>query len=98
MTKYKAKSMFISRIKNYNKEEQEMYPYNTQVKFFKINDPHKTTKTPFQVLEFRSFSTYFEGFKEAKFLPWGNDILFNNLTEVDIEFKNERVYITNLSK
>ncbi len=98
MTKYKAKSMLVSRIKNYNKEEHEMYPYNTQVKFFKINNPHKTIKMPFKILEFRALSCYLKNFKVAKFLPWGNDLLFNDLKEVKVEFVDERLHITDLSK
>tara|TARA_Y100000296_G_C5008662_1_gene173947 strand:+ start:178 stop:471 length:294 start_codon:yes stop_codon:yes gene_type:complete len=97
MTKYKGKSMFVSRAKNYNKKDDlDMYPYFIHVKFFKINDAHKTTETPFQILEFRVLSVYFKGFKDSKFLPWGNDLLFNDITEVEIEQKNKRLYITNV--
>lgn len=95
--KYKAKSIFVCRAKNYNKaDDLDMYPYYIQVKFFNINDPHKSTEMPVQILEFKALSAYFKGFKEAKFLPWGNDLLFNDTKEVEVEFKNNRLYITNL--
>ena len=99
MTNYKAKSMLISRAKNYNKtDDLDNYPYFIQLKFFNINDPHRTTETPFQVLEFRALSAYFKSFKESKFLPWGNDLLFNDIEEVEVKHENDRLYITNLSK
>lgn len=99
MEKYKTKSMLLCRAKNYNVgDDTDLYPYFIQLKLFKINDPHKTTERPIQIFEFRALSAYFHGFKEVKFLPWGNDVLYNDLTEIQVEFKNDRLYVTNLSK
>ncbi len=99
MEKYKTKSMLVCRTKNYNKmDDTESYPYFIQLKLFKMNDPHKTVKMPFKILEFRALSATFNNFKESKFLPWGNDLVFNDLKEIKVDFKNDKLKVTHLIK
>lgn len=89
--KYKAKSVMVCRKKDVSCTSDDM-PYIVEIKFFNVNDPHKTTEVPFKHLEFKQImSVVFKGL-EVKYLPRGSDLVLNNLEEINVSKIRSKVY------
>ena len=73
---YKTKSAIIGR----KKTGQDNYM--CIITLFPDNDPHLSQKAPNQTLEFLVEEVLIKGNIECKFLPMGNDLVFNNLEQI----------------
>ncbi len=88
--KYKVKSIIIGRMK---KESEESDTRPCFVSLFDVNDPHKSGKVPMKILEFKPHRVIMKGLI-VKYLPTGNDLVINDLSEIDIEVEKDSVIIT----
>ncbi|MBW3003976.1 hypothetical protein KY328_02255 [Candidatus Woesearchaeota archaeon] len=81
---YQTKSIIVDRKKDKEHPDKEM-PYNVEIKFFGLNNPHMTDEVPVKNLEFENIHrVIIKGF-EVNFLPRGADILLNDVDKVDVE-------------
>lgn len=81
---FETKSIIVDRKKDKDKPDKEL-PYNVEIKFFGINNPHMTDEVPSNILEYENIHrVILQGF-EVNFLPRGADILINNLKKVKVE-------------
>lgn len=88
--KYKTKSVLIARKKSY---EDDFSRRPCFISLFDENDPHLNVHGPKDVVEFdKIHKVVIEGLNVDYLLP-GNDIVINNLTEIEIEERNDHVYI-----
>ncbi|MFC1698309.1 hypothetical protein ACFL1H_08290 [Nanoarchaeota archaeon] len=97
---YKTKSVIIGRKKR--TEEQKAQDPSGQhkpcfIKFFDINDPHKTIEMPKEELEFFIDKAQIDGL-DIKYLLAGNDLVINDLEELDVEEKKDFIVITGKQK
>jgi len=94
---YKAKSIIIGRKKDKVHPDKDM-PYNVEVKFFAINNPHMTDEVPIESLEFENIHrVIMKGF-QVNFLPRGADIVINDIQNVRLEHDSHgHIILTNLN-
>ncbi|MFW6231229.1 MAG: hypothetical protein ACOC32_04370 [Nanoarchaeota archaeon] len=82
-----AKSLIIGR----KKVEDDIY--HCMITFFDVNDPHLTTKSPIETKECVADEVDIADALRFKFLPRGNDIVINDLSQVSIEEKDGKVIV-----
>lgn len=75
------------------KESEESDTRPCFISLFDVNDPHKSGKVPMKILEFKPHRVIMKNLT-VKYLPTGNDIVINDLSEVDIETEKDSVIIT----
>ncbi|MEA3430368.1 MAG: hypothetical protein U9R08_03780 [Nanoarchaeota archaeon] len=94
---YETKSVIVDRKKDKEHLDKEL-PYNVEIKFFAINNPHMTDEVPRETLEYENIHrVIMKGF-DVNFLPRGADILLNDLTKIKVEHDpHGHVIITNAS-
>lgn len=88
--KYKAKSIIIGRKK---KESEESETRPCFISLFDENDPHIQGTVPKNVLDFNVRMFIIKNL-EVKYMPLGNDLVINNLSELDIRLDNDTVIVT----
>lgn len=74
----------VDRKKDKKHPEKEL-PYNVEVKFFGINNPHLTDEVPVSSMEYENIHRIIIRGFEINFLPRGADILINNVGKVNVE-------------
>ena len=88
--KYKIKSALIARKKSY---EDDFSRRPCFISLFDENDPHLNAKGPKEVIEFNKIhKVIIQGLNIDYLLP-GNDIVINNLIEIEIEERNDHIYV-----
>ena len=88
--KYKTKSVLIARKKSYDDDFNRRPCF---ISLFDENEPHLNVQGPKEVVEFdKIHKVVIEGLNVDYLLP-GNDIVINNLTEIEIEERNDHVFI-----
>lgn len=85
--KQEAKSAVIARKKISDEK------YMLMVNLFDLNNPHESSKAPNECLEYECKHAMIEGL-DIKFIPFGNDIIINDLIELDIINESDIVTIT----
>ena len=78
MAKFKTKSIIIGR----KKRQGDFYP--CFVNLFSENDPHLSKEVPDQFLDYEKIARVEIKGLTVSYLPAGNDIVINDLTEVAI--------------
>ena len=90
-TKYKVKSVVISRKPGKNKEGL----WSAFIGLFSENNPHLKGRAPFKVVEIEETEKVrIRELKNVSFYLMGNDLVINNLSEVKIKDENNIVTLT----
>ncbi len=92
MAKYKTKSIILGR----KKRKGEYYP--CFVNLFSDNDPHLSKEVPDQFLDYEKVGKVDIKGLNVIYLPAGNDIVINNLTEISITQKNSTLMVKGKQK
>lgn len=87
--KYKAKSAIIARKKR-DPENEDIRP--CFISLFDVNNPHKTAEAPRKIVDFKTDKFVIEGL-DILYLPVGNDIVINDLSELDVEVIKGNVHV-----
>ena len=93
--RYKAKSIIIGRKKRKSKDEEH---YPCFIALFDINDPHKSTKVPKEIIDYEKIIRVFINNFNIKYMLSGNDIVINNLEYVDINLKGKDIFLKGKQK
>lgn len=89
--KYETKSIIFGRKKRENKTDED---YPLFVHLFDVNNPHRTSEVPKQMLDFpHTHKVIIKGL-DTNYLLAGSDTVINNLVEVEIEAHEGHVHIT----
>ncbi len=80
-----AKSVIIGRKKVGNDK------YNILVSLFASEDPHLSTDSPIETHEFDAESLETEGASDFKFMPAGNDVVINGISEAKTQDNSDSV-------
>lgn len=86
----------LMREKDYKNYETKEVPYDVVIKFFDINDPHKTTEIPKEELRYENIHRVLLKNLEVKYLPVGNDLVMNDVGKIKIDKKEGHLVITRL--
>ena len=90
-TKYKVKSVVISRKPGKNKEGL----WSAFIGLFSENNPHLKGRATFKVVEIEETEKVrIRELKNVSFYLMGNDLVINNLSEVKIKDENNIVTLT----
>jgi len=88
--KYKTKSVLIARKKSI---EDDFSRRPCFISLFDENNPHLNVQGPKEVVEFdKIHKVVINGLNVDYLLP-GNDIVINDLTEIEIEEHNDKVFV-----
>ena len=91
MTKYRVKSVVISRKPAEDKEDL----WSAFIGLFQENNPHLKGRAPSKVVEFKKIEKVrVRDLRNISFYLMGNDLVINNLTEVLIEQEENIVTVT----
>src|SRR3989338_4699649 len=91
MTKYRVKSVVISRKPAEDKEDF----WSAFIGLFQENNPHLKGRAPSKVVEFKKIEKVrVRDLRNISFYLMGNDLVINNLTEVLIEQEGNIVTVT----
>jgi len=91
MTKYRVKSVVISRKPAEDKEDL----WSAFIGLFQENNPHLKGRAPSKVVEFKKIEKVrVRDLRNISFYLMGNDLVINNLTEVLIEQEGNIVTVT----
>lgn len=93
--KYTTKSVVIGRKKRKNKEE-DLHP--CFIALFDINDPHRTTKIPKELIDYEKVFRIFINGLDIKYMLPGSDIVINNLEYIKAELKKNDLFINGKQK
>ncbi|MBI2665984.1 hypothetical protein HYX13_00065 [Candidatus Woesearchaeota archaeon] len=91
MTKYKVKSVVISRKPGEDKEDF----WSAFIGLFQENNPHLKGRAPSKVIEFKKVEKVrVRDLRNISFYLMGNDLVINNLTEILLEQEGTIVTVT----
>jgi len=93
--KYKVKSIVIGRKKRKD-DSIELYP--CFITLFDINDPHRTSEVPKDIIDFEEVERIFIDNLNIKYMLAGSDIVINNLESIEVELKKHDLFITGKQK
>jgi hypothetical protein len=94
--RYKTKSIIIGRKKR-ERETDDDYP--CFISLFSVNNPHVSGKVPDKILEFRHTDRVEITGLDILYLPGGNDLVINNLSEVEVMHEiGGHIYISGKQK
>ncbi len=85
----KTKSIIISRKKIVQYEN-----YNCLISFFDIDNPHKGTKEPFNIVEYENIQKVVIQGLNTEYLLFGNDIVINDLKAVTLTQEGKHLIIS----
>ena len=91
----KAKSIIIGRKKRETKDDIERPCF---IALFDINDPHKSTKVPKEILDYEKVARVDINGLDIKYMLSGNDIVINNLMYVDVRLKGKIIFLKGKQK
>lgn len=92
---YKTKSIIIGRKKRKTKDEIERPCF---IALFDINDPHKSTKVPKEILDYEKVDGVDINKLDIKYMLSGNDIVINNLKHIDVKLKGKTIFLKGKQK
>jgi hypothetical protein len=93
--KYKTKSIIVGRKKRLNPNDDNRPCF---VALFDVNNPHKQSDGPKEILEFESIHRIIITGLDINYLLEGNDLAINDLEEVQVEVDGHHVMITGKQK
>ena len=91
-----TKSFMVMREKDYKNYETKEIPYDVVIKFFDINEPHKTTEMPKEQMKYENIHRVILKNFEINYLPRGNDLVMNDVGKIKIDHKEGHLRITKL--
>ena len=95
MKTYKVKSITVSK-KPGGKEDNLRTAF---IGLFQENNPHLIAKPPLKVIEIKDVEKVrFRDLRNVSFYLVGNDIVINDLTEINIDYKDYIVTLTGKRK
>jgi len=92
---YQTKSAIIGRMKR--KGQDDDYPCFVSL-FSNVNDPHKCGKAPDKTLHYQEVHKVVIRGLEVVYLPFGNDLVINNLSEISIDVEGSHIFVTGKQK
>jgi hypothetical protein len=87
---YKTKSVLIAR---YPRKDNNEFK-TALIKLFSVNDPHKTKELPTKTFEYENIEKIIIKNNDINYFLEGNDLVINDLTQIDIEKKENLVEIS----
>jgi hypothetical protein len=91
MSKYKAKSVILSRKPGEDRDGL----WTAFIGLFDENNPHLKAKAPFEVLEIAEIEKVrIHELRNISYYLMGNDIVINNLLELNIEVKEHIITLS----